>query len=623
MMNGGAHLSTRPIIMMKFRAAVAFTLAVGIGAGLSLLGFAEAGLEHVAPRILPVWDRMAGAHGWTDRLRTVEEIRHAGVQSLLRVVWGTTALVVVSAVIIAAARVLARGAAQRPAIAMRVVLGAPAGRILRFVAADAAVPVLMGGLLGTCLGWVAGELLRARWPADDSWATGGLRALLPAVVGPVGVALLCALAPVAIAFRRELASGLGTGDRATAGRYEGWVRRVMTIAQFTASMALLVGAGTLLRGALGSDAGAGTGFDPRDTLTMTVTLPAAARTDAALRATYLRDTLNRVRALPGVRAASLAGEDAWLGTGPRDVVTSYCRPFCYAFVLVPVLQKSVHQLVASPGYFQALGLPVLRGRALAEGPAMEAVITQSAGRLLFPGLDPVGQHLLPWREESLLSAGAAVPKYRVVGIVGDVRPLGPGVGEMVSPTIYLSALRHPPMVVGLAVRAAGDPMLLSGAVRRAVRAAVPGALVRDVMTMEARLARFAAPVRWTAAVLSVLSAVAVVLACAGLYGVVREGVARRTREIGVRMALGARQEQVVRHVVGDAMRLARTSLILGTLAALATARTLQGYFHGIQTWDPALYAGVALLLTAVALAASYLPARAAAGVDPMIAIRSR
>lgn len=610
--------------MIRFRASVAFTLAVGIGAGVALLGFADAGLEHAAARILPAWDRMAGGHGWTEELRTVEEIRHAGVQSLLRVVWGTTALVVVSALIIAAARVLARGAAQRPAIAMRVVLGAPAGRILRFVAADAAVPVLLGGVLGVCLGWAAGELLRATWAApEDAWTGGGgLRALLPAVVVPVGVALLCALAPVSIAFRRELAPGLGTGDRATAGRYEGWVRRVLTVAQFTASMALLVGAGTLLRGTLGSQAGAGAGFDPRDTLTMTVTLPAAAQTDAALRAAYLRDTLERVRALPGVRAASLASADAWLGTGPRDVVTSYCKPFCYAFILVPVLQKEVHQLVASPGYFEVMGVPVLRGRGLGAG-EMEAVITRSAARLLFPGLDPVGQHLLPWREMSLLSSAASVPKYRVVGIVEDVRPLGPGVGEMVSPTVYLSALRHPPRVVGLAVRGAGDPLRLSGAVQRAVRAAVPGALIRDVATMEERLARFAAPVRWTAAVLGVLSVLGVVLACAGLYGVVREGVARRTREIGVRMALGARQEQVVRGVVGEAMRLARTSLILGTLAALATARTLQGYFHGIHTWDPALYAGVALLLTTVALVASYLPARAAASVDPMIAIRSR
>jgi predicted lysophospholipase L1 biosynthesis ABC-type transport system permease subunit len=251
-----------------------------------------------------------------------------------------------------------------------------------------------------------------------------------------------------------------------------------------------------------------------------------------------------------------------------------------------------------------------------------AVVSLLAARTLFPGAEPVGQHILPRREASMLSVATTIPKYRVVGIVADVRPLGPGVGEKVAPIVYVSAFKHPPREVGVAVRATGDPMRLAGAVERAVMAATPGALIRDVMTMEERLARFAAPVRWTAGVLGVLAMVGVVLACAGLFGVVREGVARRTREIGVRMALGARQEQVVRHVVGDAMRLARTSLILGSLAAYATARTLQVFFHGMRPFDPALYAAVAVLLTAVALLASWIPARRAATVDPMVAIRA-
>ncbi|HEX8672603.1 MAG TPA: FtsX-like permease family protein, partial [Longimicrobium sp.] len=306
-----------------------------------------------------------------------------------------------------------------------------------------------------------------------------------------------------------------------------------------------------------------------------------------------------------------------------DIVTSYCRPACADMGMrLPVLLKNAHQLVASPGYFGALGIPVIEGREPAPGEDRVAVVSLLAARTLFPGVEPVGQQLLPRREDDMLSVGNAVPKYRVVGVVADVRPLGPGVGEKVEPVVYLSAFQHPPREVGIAVRATGDPMRLAGGVERAVMAAAPGALIRDVMTMEERLARFAAPVRWTAGVLGALAVLGVVLACAGLFGVVKEGVARRTREIGVRMALGARQEQVVRHVVGDAMRLARTSLILGSLAAFATARTLQVFFHGMNPWDPALYAGVALLLTAVALVASYIPARRAASVDPMVAIRS-
>ena len=619
-------MSTRSRILRSLRpgftASVVFTLAVGVGAGLALLGFADAGVAYAPARVLPAWDRLAGGHGWTEALVTVEEIRHAGVRSLLRVLWGTTVLVVASACIIAAARVLARGASRRPAVAMRVVLGAGAARVFRFAMADAGSAVLAGGGLGVALGFGVGRLVRATWPwSVEGWAGGGPRAVLIAVAVPMGVALLCALAPVAIAFRRELASGLSTGDRATAGRYEGWVRRVLTVAQFSASMALLVGAGTLLRGSLGGGPASAPGFDPRDTLTLDVTLPA--RADAGMRAAYLRDTLDRVRAIPGVRTASLVSGDGWTGTGPRDVVASYCRPACADMGMrLPVLLKNMHQFAASPGYFGAMGIPVIEGREPAPGEERVAVVSLLAARTLFPGVEPVGQHILPWREASMLSVASSVPKYRVVGIVGDVRPLGPGVGEKVEPVVYLSAFQHPPRQVGVAVRATGDPMRLAGPVQRAVMAAAPGALIRDVASMEERLARFVAPVRWTAAVLGALAMVGVVLACAGLFGVVKEGVARRTREIGVRMALGARREQVVRHVVRDAMRLTRTALILGSLAAFATARTLQLFFHGMRPWDPALYAGVAVLLTTVALVASWIPARRAASVDPMVAIRA-
>jgi putative ABC transport system permease protein len=606
--------------MPGFAASVAFTLAVGVGVGLALFGFADAGLGHDPARVLPSWDRGPDGHGWTERLRTVEEIRHAGVRSLLAVLWGTAALVVASATIIAAARVLARGAARRTAVAMRVVLGAGARRIFGFAMKDAGVPVLLGGALGIAAGLGLGYVARATWPADERWADAAGRAALFGVALPVGVALLCALAPVAVAYRRDLASGLGTGDRATAGRFEGWVRRLLTMAQFTASMALLVAAGTLLRGTLGESAATAPGFDPRDTLTLTVALPAH---DAA-RTAYLRDTLDRVRAIPGVRSAGLVSEDGWTGTGPEDVVTGYCKPSCVvAGLLVPVVPGKVHQFVASDGYFETLRAPMIEGRGFAPGAAWEAVVTRSAASVLFPGVEPIGQHVLPRPEPNLLAAAAPAPRYRVVGVVEDVRPLGPGVTEKVEPAMYLAAPRHPPRVVELVVRTAGDPMRLAGAVARAIGSAAPGARVRDVMTMEERLARFAAPVRWAAAVLAGLAVVGVALACAGLFGVVREGVARRTREIGVRMALGAHPDQVVRHIVGDAMHLARTSLMLGTLAAFATARTLQVFFHGIRPWDPALYLSVAALLTAVALVAAWLPARRAATVDPMVAIRAR
>jgi predicted permease len=607
----------------RFTASVAFVLGAGVALAVAVLGFADAGLAHVPPHLLPLWERTDAAHGWTEQLRTVEEMRHAGVQEILRTLWGAAALVLASACVIAAARVLARGAARRTDVAMRVALGAGAGRVARFAMADAGVAVLAGGALGAGAGWLLGLALRATWPAaEDAWTSAptGARALLLGAALPVAVGVACALAPVATAFRRDLTRVLGTGDRATAGRFEGWLRHVLTIGQFALSMALLVGAGVLLRASLGRAPGAGSGLDPRDTLTMRVELP---RAGAAQRAVYLRDTLERVRAVPGVRAVSATSEGAWLGLGPEDLVTSYCKPSCVAFIPVPVLQKHTRQVPVSPGYFAAMGIRVRRGRELRPDDRWAALVTNAAAARLFPGQDPVGQHLLPWRERSLLSSGAATPKYRVVGVVDDVAPPGPGVREMLEPMVYLPALRHPPRVVALAVRTAGNPMALAGAVGHAVRAAAPGARILDAMTMEERLARFAAPVRWGAAVLAALAVAGAALACVGLFGVVQEGVARRTREIGVRMALGAEPGRVVREVVRDAMRLARTALFIGLAMAFALARTLQTIFQGVQSWDPLLYAGVAALLTAVALLASWLPARRAASVDPMVAIRAR
>lgn len=617
---------------LAFSVSVAFTLCAGVALGIALLGFSDAALAYVPERFTPSWDRLPAAPGWTDRIRTVEEFRHAGVRSLLSVVWGATALVVASACVIVSAAVLSRGAARRAALAMRVVLGGTAGHVLRFVARDVGWIVLLGGALGWVAGWAIGHALRASWPAaGDRWIDAGVsaRALLLAGVLPVAAALLCALAPVATAFRRDLAAGLGTGDRATHGRYEGWVRRVLTVAQFTLSMALMIGSGSLMRATLVPGSSAALGFDPRDTVTMRVELPAAVHSDGARRLAYLRGALERVRAVPGVRAASVVSEEGWFGMGPEDVVTSYCRPACAdgAAGSLPILMKSLQQVAASPGYFETLGVRVLGGRAFVPGDAAGAervaVVTRQAGERLFPGRSPVGQHLLPRREQSILSAAPSVPKYRVVGVVDDVRPVGPGATEMVEPIVYLSAFQHPPRSVGLAVRVGGDPERLRGAILGAVRRGAPGARVRDVMTMEERLDRFAAPVRWTGRVMSGLAAVGVVLVCAGIFATVREGVVRRTQEIGVRMALGARAEQVVWYIVGDALRLARTSLILGTGAAFALTRTLQTTFHGVQAWNAWLYVSVAVLLTGVTALASWLPARRAALVDPMVAIRSR
>jgi cell division protein FtsX len=215
-----------------------------------------------------------------------------------------------------------------------------------------------------------------------------------------------------------------------------------------------------------------------------------------------------------------------------------------------------------------------------------------------------------------------VRRYTVVGVVGDVQPAGLGSPSIAVPTLYLPAARHPPAVAAVAVRTAGDPLARAPAIEAALRAGAPGARVADVMTMEERLARYRAPIGWFAAVLGAVAAFAVVLCSGGVYAVVAFGVARRRREIGVRMALGARPGQVVRHEVGGGMRLARAGALLGFLAAVGLARGLQEVFRGVDPRDGTVYAAAALLLAAVSLVASWIPARAAARVDPAISLRT-
>ncbi|HEX8431792.1 MAG TPA: FtsX-like permease family protein, partial [Longimicrobium sp.] len=541
---------------------------------------------------------------------------------------GATVLVLASACVVAATLVLGRGVARRQSITLRVVLGAAPLRIFRGVMADAGALVIAGCALGLALGVALARGLGASWPGDDPWARAlpGAAPVAVAIGIPLAVLLACALTPFFGAFRRDLAARLTTGDRATAGRFEGWFRRILTIAQFAVSMALLVGAGTLIRGALPTSSGGGPGFDPRDTLTLDVTLPAASSTE---RAAQLGAALERVRALPGVRAASVASEDAWLGLGPEDGVTAICNPACSdPFVrFMPMLHRRTRHAVVSPGYFAALGVPLAKGREFAptDGAGAEpvVVVSRSAALRLFPRRDPMGQRVLVRHESSLVAGMKPGAGYRVIGVVEEVRARGPGVGEEPMPLIYLSALQHPPRVAAVAVRVAGDPLRATDAVEGALRSVAPRASVANVMTMEERLARFAAPLGWGARVIGGVAALATILACGGLFGVVADGVERRRRELGVRMALGATPGDVVRFVVRDAMRLTRTGLFLGTVAAFGVARTLQFSFHGIRVWDPALYLAVGALLACVALLASWLPARRAASVDPLVAIRAR
>jgi putative ABC transport system permease protein len=360
------------------------------------------------------------------------------------------------------------------------------------------------------------------------------------------------------------------------------------------------------------------GYDPRDTLTYTVAFAGAGFAAPGQRVAAQHALLERIAALPGVRSVSFATDGSWLGMGTEDRVSAICGNCFRGSMWLPVTRGPARHHVVSPGYFEALGIPLLRGRTLsaddAAGAPVVAVISDAFAHLIFLGQDPIGK--------AVQVGGPDGEWYTVVGVVGSVRARGLGSSSEPVPSMYLSSLQHPPSSLGLAVRTAGEPHSHAAAVEEAIRAAAPAVAVHDAMTMEERLSHFVAPLRWFAGIFTGLAAFAGLLAGLGLFGVVAFTVARRTREMGVRIALGARGRQVATMIVGQSLRLAGVGAWLGVLAALCLARLLQFLFLGVAPLDWAVYATVVGLLLVVATVASYLPARRAARVDPVIALRA-
>ncbi|MDB4947499.1 MAG: permease, partial [Gemmatimonadetes bacterium] len=361
------------------------------------------------------------------------------------------------------------------------------------------------------------------------------------------------------------------------------------------------------------------GIDARGTLTARVELGSARWASPSARAAAYAGLLERLPAAGvEVKAESLSSVGTWRGMGAEDRVRVVCIQCARGNLMLPVIDGTARYHAVSPGFFAAVGTELTAGRELEPGDragaAPAAVIDETFAYQLFPNGEPLGKKV---------RIGAEPGRWvTVVGIVKRIRPPGIGNGSVAVPSIYVSALQFPPRVVGLALRTKGDPMAAAPAVRRAVAAAIPGATVGEWSTMERHLAANVEPLRWFGMLFRVMAACAALLAAVGLYGTVSYGVARRTREIGVRMALGATGGAVVRWVALRCLRLARSGGLLGLGVALCIARLLQFSFTGVPLFDPAIYGGVLGLLVAIALAAGIRPARRAVRIDPVAALRA-
>jgi putative ABC transport system permease protein len=572
--------------------------------------------------------RAAGRGVWTAELVPLDEARRSPDAVRARVVLaGAALLVLLIAGVNLTALLLARVHSRSRELALRTALGAGRRRLVRHLLAEGGVIGLAGALLGVL---IAAVLVRAaatgaaeRLAGQRPWIADLTAFDAPALdwrvaVFTVGVALACgllaALVPALRATGGVLKGPLNSGARgSTVG--VGTVRRptllsVAAMAQVACALVLLIGAALLLA-AFQRLRAADPGFVPDGLITLNVAGPFRESGDPAaahaIAAPLLEQVLERAQAVPGVSAATL----------------SFCTPFMWCSTTPLYIDgvatddaPIVGRHYVAPDHFRTLGIPLLRGRVLSvedrPGRPRVAVINEAAARQFWPGEDPIGR-----RVRFASGGGFASPDSltEIVGVVGDVvygRP-----GEPARPDFYTSYLQFTWPRAIVTARTGGDPMAVVPALRRAIRDANVGLEVHDVRTMAQRGREALADERFAAGVVSAFAALGLLLAALGVYGVMGYSVAQRRREMGIRLALGASTSGMLRMVLAQGMAVAAVGLVIGLFAAAALARVLVVLIPSIDAADVSVYGVVSLVLLAVCALACVIPARSAAGVDPV------
>jgi len=552
--------------------------------------------------------------GWGATVVPLMEQVVGGAQRTILVVLGAVSLVLLIACANVANLMLARASSRERELAIRAALGASRWRLVRQALVESVILALAGGAAGALLAsWGVHLLVRAAPPDVPRIADIRLDLTVLAVTGLVSMAagVLFGL-PAALSRSGTAIQGLHAATtRTTAGVPAARLRGALVIAQVSLAIVLLVGAGLLVR-SLQRLIAVDPGFDPANISALTITLPDATYPDSLRRVAFYERLLERVRSMPGVQSAGLI---SWLPMTPGNAATSLTvvgRP-----EPAPGQKPTAAIRIVDPGYFDAMRIPLRRGRSLAPsdrlGSVPVAVISEAMVRKLWPGEDPIGQHVtVDWWHEKV-SVG-------IVGVVADSRH--DGLDAEFQPTLFYPFAQESQGGMSLVLRSTLPPATLTRMVRAAVSEMDKGLPVADAVTMYHHISEMMADRRYPAFVLGLFAALALTLAAVGIYGVLSYTVGQRTREIGVRLALGARPADVLRTVLGGGLRLTLSGVALGGMAAGLAAGALGKLLYGVHPLDPVTFAGVPLVLVGVALLAMAAPARRAARVDPMVALRS-
>jgi putative ABC transport system permease protein len=516
---------------------------------------------------------------------------------------------------------LARGLSREREISVRAALGAGRGRLVRQFLTENVLLAVAGGGFGIGLGYLTMKWLRFEIPVTTLPAEADIqldgRVLLFALALSILTGLLFGLAPALQVTRPDLSGAMKEGGRgATSGRQ--WLRGGLVAAEVTIAFVLLAGAGLLIRSFFDLQ-NVDLGFDSGNVLTMSLPTAASQYPNLTQLNNYLREVRAAVESVPGVREAAFTG-----GLPLRGA--NYGLPMQLAGT--PPVDRPHRGFyfykTVSPGYFHAFGIHVLKGRALDEhdtkGAPLVVVINQRLAQRLFPNSDPLGQRILiPETLPGQQNVGDDLA-YQIAGVIGNEKVFA--LNDTAAEGVYVSNEQSPFYNPSLAVRTAVDPETLTRPIRQAIERVNQLQAISDVKTMEQIKAESTASSHLQMMLLAVFSGIALLLAAIGIYGVISYSVTQRTREMGIRAALGASSGSLVKLVLGNGLALTGVGLAAGFAGSLALTRLLQSLLYGVEARDPLTMALVGVTLVVVALLACYIPARRAARVDPASALRN-
>jgi putative ABC transport system permease protein len=515
---------------------------------------------------------------------------------------------------------LARAEARQREMAVRSALGASAVRVLRQLLTESLVLTGASAIVGLALAYAAVRFV-ARWNPADIPRVGGVT-LDTSVLGFTAVvalltSVLFSLAPAVRAMRIDLTDSLKDGGQsASSGGARQRFRNSLVVVQMAFAVLLLVGAGLMLR-SLWSLQRIPIGFDPSNVLTMRVSLPAASYASPEQVIGFYERLIDRVRTLPGVRTAG-AARLLPLGSTIGDfglTVEGYVPP--------PGTGAKGDWQIVTDGYLEAMGERLVRGRSITPADTSDgqlvALVNEELARRYFAGRDPLGGRFK-------IGGGPSRPWVTVVGIVADVRHNG--ITEVIKEKFYVphrqwhKSVGNPIRSMALVVKTSTDPMGLVGPIRREVRSLDTNLPVANVQTMSEVVGATLSSPRFTGLLLVAFAGIALALSAIGIYGVLSYLVSRRTREIGIRLAIGAGRGQVLRMVLGNGLMLALAGVALGLALALVGARFMRTMLYGIGPADPVTFAAVGVTLSLVAVLSSLVPAWRATRVNPVVALKA-